>query len=226
MFRNTQTVKNVANLTLNSRDISPNDNNWYRFGDYVDNNIGYIFPMQNGATWKNINLENLVGKDIYNKYNVFRLQLCQFIFNTEPSIPGGAMYTTDPIFRNMNMYIYGPPWKDGEYNTGTMSKNTVAHFTNITEQINVITAQTGNGGTVVGDTEYLYDINNYGEGMSRLFNKVRSFDITMRYGPMSADTSDGNRYSMLSDTTQNQYYYDVWLGGKGFCLKFNVTPVE
>jgi len=219
MFRNTQKIKDVATLSLNTRDISTLGDVWFRT-ESIDNEIGTIFQLQSGAVWKNINLYNLLGPEIYNKYNIFRLQLTQYMFNLDGTVSGASFNTNDEEFRNLSMYIYGPNFYNSQYDVKSGNKKSVVHLTNITTQYTITTAQPGGTSSLNANSEYFYDVNET-EGMSVFFNKTRTMDIAIRYGPMSE-----GRYTSVEDTSTTNGVYDFWKAGRSFILKFNIIPVE
>lgn len=90
----------TANFVLRTWDILPNNS----IANQTDNNIGSIYGNGCVLTWKNINLQQVIGDSLWNKYERFNLVLrC---YGYKPSSPVGG--TTDPNpHRNPSIWISG-----------------------------------------------------------------------------------------------------------------------
>ena len=101
----------VCNFVLNCSDISISDLS----GNYpFINDVGSINYLRTEMTWFNINLRNIIGEKLFNKYEVFNLKLSAI------SNPNIAVFISTGNFANdacVSFYISGLNWLNSSYNT-------------------------------------------------------------------------------------------------------------
>lgn len=101
------TTKETANLTLRTWDILPQN----QILNDTNNSIGSIYGNGGYLVWKNINLINVIGKDMWDKYDNFNLFLK--IYGYRASTPNTG--TTAPnAHRHPSIWISGLSWTNGK----------------------------------------------------------------------------------------------------------------
>ena len=95
-----------ASFSLKYNDISTSD----VVGNYpVSNQVGQINATRTQAIWYSINLENIVGPDIYEKYELFNLRLNTVSYQQQ------ATFGVDPFDRLVYFSFSGPNWENNSY---------------------------------------------------------------------------------------------------------------
>ena len=79
MYKN-YNIEEIGKLTLSSCQIDSSNINSHFYNQVINNNIGIIENSRSKYTWKNINIETIVGSDIYRKYDTFNIELVQLYF--------------------------------------------------------------------------------------------------------------------------------------------------
>lgn len=98
----------VANFTLSCTDISDSDSS----ASYpISNNRGAINDIRTDMTWFNINLRNIFGDYLYNKYEVFNIRLNSV---TQPNIATFGLFAND---RCISLYMSGLGWLNNSYDS-------------------------------------------------------------------------------------------------------------
>ena len=95
-----------ASFSLKYNDISTSD----VVGNYpVTNNVGQINATRTEATWYSINLENIVGPELYEKYELFNLRLNTVSYQQQ------ASFGVAPFDRLVYFAFSGPNWENNSY---------------------------------------------------------------------------------------------------------------
>ena len=62
-------------LTLKSSDINMSNNASDYFNTTVENSVGIVTQNRRSITWKNVNLQKIMGDEYFNKYSSFSIRL-------------------------------------------------------------------------------------------------------------------------------------------------------
>ncbi len=113
------------------------------FGKTITTNTGIVTNNRCNYKWFNINLRNILGDEIYQKYNKFNLSL-----NTVTMSSQGSSTTMTPDARTLYIKMSGLPWLSSYGSNSTSSNSSTFAI------LNVIQVPTTPGAT------YLNNINN------------------------------------------------------------------
>lgn len=103
-----------SNFTLRTFDILPQN----QILNNTDNNIGSIFGNGAYLLWKNVNLMDIIGSDMWNKYDNFNLNLKTYGFRpTTPNASGPVPPAQNPA-RIASIWISGFSFSNGKNQNG------------------------------------------------------------------------------------------------------------
>ena len=95
-----------ASFALKYNDISTSD----VVGNYpVSNQVGQINATRTQATWYSVNLENIVGPEVYEKYELFNLRLNTVSYQQQ------AAFGVAAFDRLVYFSFSGPTWENNSY---------------------------------------------------------------------------------------------------------------
>jgi hypothetical protein len=95
-----------ASFSLKYNDISTSD----VVGNYpITNQVGQINATRTQAIWYSINLENIVGPEVYEKYELFNLRLNTVSYQQQ------AAFGVAPFDRLVYFSFSGPNWENNSY---------------------------------------------------------------------------------------------------------------
>jgi hypothetical protein len=138
-------------LTLKTRQIyAPNgepyvrDDFWPANSKIVDTPTGRISNGKSVVLWKNLNFLEIVGQELYDQYDLFSLELCQF--NSVPytgsssdSTPNGGWFDTQLVAnkerRGFTMYAKGLDWVHSSYSLRTGNDRAHAHLACLSQYV-------------------------------------------------------------------------------------------
>ena len=105
-----------VNFTLKTRDI----NSSLVFSDYIANSItptGEIKNSRSDYTWYNVNIRDIIGNEMYGKYNKFNICLNNYVMSARGSSPDAEDNNT------FYLKMSGLPWCSS-YDQSTRNNNT------------------------------------------------------------------------------------------------------
>lgn len=117
----------IVSLRLATTDISISDT----AGDYpLTNSIGYLDTYRDEMTFKNVNIRQIIGPELFEKYDMFNICLIHTIYNANT-------FGTNAIDKLIRIEMKGLPWVNNTYSTnsnyngeysvmGSMKMNTTA----------------------------------------------------------------------------------------------------
>lgn len=104
-----QNFVETASIVLSDNDISTSD-------DYnpagVSNSVGYQNAIRSSRTWYNVNIKDVVGDDMYHKYEYYNIRLNAISYGPTPEDFGG----NDPNNLLVNAIMTGLPFAQNTYN--------------------------------------------------------------------------------------------------------------
>ena len=140
MYKN-YNIEEIGKLTLSSCQIDSSNINSYFYNQVINNNIGIIENSRSKYTWKNINIETIVGSDIYRKYDTFNIELVHLYFpDREAGSIGLASYDF-PYGTNFQIFMSGLNWENSSFNVGNGTNRTLAPLTQYTFTNSVVPVQ-------------------------------------------------------------------------------------
>ena len=143
----------VCNFVLNCNDISIIDASLnYPF----QNDIGSINNLRTEMTWFNINLRNIIGEKLFNKYEVFNLKLSAI---SNPNIATFGSLANDSC---VTFYISGLNWLNSSYN---------------------VIRHTNTGEVALGNTNLASGVSStlFNNSFMATFSKTETANITIKY---------------------------------------------
>jgi hypothetical protein len=109
-----ETNKHKSIFMLRMRDISTSN----VVGDYPLSNIaGTISQYRTSITWNAVNIQNIIGRDLYAKYDIFNIQMSAAGYSI-----GTTVYGTTADDRCVNFAMSGLDWQGSNYNVVTLNK--------------------------------------------------------------------------------------------------------
>ncbi len=168
-----------ASFALKYNDISTSD----VVGNYpVTNQVGQINATRTQATWYSVNLENIVGPDVYEKYDLFNLRLNTVSYQQQ------AAFGVAPFDRLVYFSFSGPNWENNSYS---------------------ITRKTLISGAILGVQNFIENVaetNVYENSFICTLRKQKTFDITVQLL-----TLDGNAPTLNAATLfpRISWFFDV-----------------
>jgi hypothetical protein len=104
-----QYITPKTSFALKLNDISLSDT----IGDYpLSNNVGSVNSIRTNMTWNSIDFEEILGSDIYNRYELFNLRLRFIQYNTEPG------FGNNGTERSVYFQMAGLNFANSNYDTG------------------------------------------------------------------------------------------------------------
>ncbi len=95
----------IISLRLGTTDISTSDT----AGDFpLENTIGYIDTMRDELTFKNMNIRQIIGPELFDKYDFFNICLIHTIYST-------SQFGTNPVDKLIRIELTGLPWVNNTY---------------------------------------------------------------------------------------------------------------
>ncbi len=128
MYKN-YNIEEIGKLTLSSCQIDSSNINSYFYNQVINNNIGTIENSRSKYTWKNINIETIVGSDIYRKYDTFNIELVHLYFLDRETGSIGLGGYDFPYGTNYQIFMSGLAWENSSFNVGNGTNRTLAPLT-------------------------------------------------------------------------------------------------
>ena len=213
-IKNEFNIKRVVNFNLSTTDISTDNTitNWNKY-TVVDNDVGTMQKLGSEMTFKNINLEQILG-DLYNEYDYFNIELVQVM--TLYVENGGGIFGSFDLAetRQLDLYMKGFDWYNSSFSQKSGCNRNAVHLTNLWTQYWLETNEERTDKALFAKTEYLGIKHFAYQNNTLCFKKSnRNFDIDMWFG------------HELGETIQTPLNW----GGNRFppvLFKFNIYPVE
>lgn len=119
-------------LILKTTDIDPTLNvSAYTSNTLVDNEKGTLSKFRTEMVFKNIDLELLVGKYAFNKYEYFNIELVQQMSIVQSNGGNILKWASKPENTLLDLYIGGLNWVNSSYN---QTNKTEAYITSLSTQ--------------------------------------------------------------------------------------------
>lgn len=102
------------NFMLRMKDISTSN----VVNDYpLANIVGSISQYRTSIKWNSVNIQNIIGRDLYSKYDIFNIQMVSAGYSI-----GTTVYGTTADDRCVNIAMSGLDWQGSNYNIVTLNK--------------------------------------------------------------------------------------------------------
>ena len=126
-------METAMSIWLNTANIYPVSERPANYDDVKDNNIGTIKKLGTDLTFKNINIQELLG-DLYDEYEYFNIELIQVM--TLYLSDGSAILNPGTQLQNKNLYVYmnGLNWVNSSFSQKNNCNLNFVHLSNLSNQ--------------------------------------------------------------------------------------------
>lgn len=99
--------KDARYLTLKSTDIHPSNNANDYFNITIDNSSGIVTQNRRSITWKNVDLQKIMGDEYFNKYSRFSIRCVSFGVGATTTCEISSTLLESVYMRRVVLYLSG-----------------------------------------------------------------------------------------------------------------------